>query len=62
VDSTQELIVSNDFKDAQWASYLKVHVRMRFIDTGKKACVDGAQRTGCPPNFRLVQVVGFQKL
>jgi hypothetical protein len=62
VDSTQELIVSKDFKDTQWATFLNAHVTMRFIDTGKKTCVEGIMTAECPPNFRLVQVIGFQKL
>jgi hypothetical protein len=61
VDSTQELILSNDFKDVRWARYLKVHARMRFIDTGKKSC-NCNMSPWCQPIFRLVQVIAFQKL
>ncbi|MHA4808624.1 hypothetical protein ACX0G9_10990 [Flavitalea flava] len=58
VDSTNEIILSDDFKEARWETYLNIHATLRFIDTGRIERPEGGwdQRPR-----RSVEVVGFHR-
>jgi hypothetical protein len=58
IDSSNEIILSNDFQKSSYAVFINVHSIFRFIDQGQKACLPGMV-AGCPVKVREVQVVSL---
>ena len=59
IDSTGEIIVSDDFDTRQYDEFINAHTRLDFVNTGRTRCISGF--AGCTGKFRIVQVVSIKK-
>jgi hypothetical protein len=59
IDSSHEIILSNDFQKSSYAVFINAHSILRFIDQGQKACLPGMV-PGCPIKVREVKVVSLR--
>jgi hypothetical protein len=58
IDSSHEIILSDDFQKTSFAAFINVHSILRFIDQGQQACLPG-MAAGCPVKVREVKVVNL---
>ncbi|HEX4850795.1 MAG TPA: hypothetical protein VFV08_08320 [Puia sp.] len=63
VDSTNEIILSDNFKEDKYKNLIGIHSLLQMVDSGQEGCPEASMIPGpCTIKFKKVQVVNLTAL